>query len=296
MDARHHIEELQSLRGVAALVVAISHLSSIYLLPAAARTAIDAVCNAHASVIVFFVLSGYVLTGSLLRRGLSRPHVEGFSIGRLFRLFPALWVASAVSALFLFLCPKLLIRPEPTNWFSLYLHPFPSGLEVLSALAAIDKSLIMPVWTIFIELMGSAIMPFIVMLALMKRRLFGWVLFGMGVAAYSLAHAPHRLNSLPFIFDFMLGAWLASRKWRFVVGKASLKLLSSALVLIFFRSMCFTLHNGHLATYHFGYDDALPMLVEGIAAFFLIGLLASEHGRIPDSPQFVRDYAWQCVV
>ena len=88
------------------------------------------------------------------------------------------------------------------------------GANILAALA-IDKSLIMPVWSIFIELMGSAIMPFIVTLALVKARLFSWVLFGAGVAAYRLALAPHRLNSLPFMFDFMLGAWLASRKWTF---------------------------------------------------------------------------------
>src|ERR1700733_7768248 len=116
LDARHHIDELQSLRGVAALIVAVSHMSSIYSLPPMVRIAIDAVCNAHASIVVFFVLSGYVLTGSLQRRGLSLTSVEGFYVGRLFRLFPALWVASAISALFLFLFPQLLIHPAPSNW------------------------------------------------------------------------------------------------------------------------------------------------------------------------------------
>ena len=128
--------------------------------------------------------------------------------------------------------------------------------------------------------MGSAIMPFIVMLALVKTRLFSWVLFGTGVAAYLLAYAPHRLNSLSFMFDFMLGAWLASRKWRFFVGKSLTKFFGSAFVLIFFRSICFTLHDGQIVPHHFKYDDPLPMLVEGIAAFLLIGVLASEHGRI----------------
>jgi peptidoglycan/LPS O-acetylase OafA/YrhL len=33
LDARDHIDELQSLRGIAALMVAISHISSIYALP-----------------------------------------------------------------------------------------------------------------------------------------------------------------------------------------------------------------------------------------------------------------------
>ena len=154
MDARRHIDELQSLRGIAALIVAISHMSSIYVLPSAARIAIDAVCNAHAALVVFFALSGYVLTGSLLRRGLSGSSVEGFYIGRFFRLFPALWAASAIAALFHFLFPQSLIHPAPTFWFALYLHPCPSGLQIILALLAIDKSLIMPVWTIFIEAYG----------------------------------------------------------------------------------------------------------------------------------------------
>ena len=45
MDARHHIDELQSLRGIAALIVVISHMSSIYLPLKGLRIAIDFVCN-----------------------------------------------------------------------------------------------------------------------------------------------------------------------------------------------------------------------------------------------------------
>ncbi len=262
------------------MIVAVSHMSSIYALPAAARIAIDAVCNAHASLVVFFVLSGYVLTGSLLRRGLSRSSVEGFYIGRLFRLLPALWAASAIAASFLLLFPQMLIRPAPSDWFAMYLHPFPSAVEIILAALAIDKSLIMPVWTIFIELMGSAIMPFLVTLALMKARLFDWILLSAGLAAYSLAHAAHRLDSLSFMFDFMLGAWLASRSWRFPVGRSLPKLFAAAFVLIFFRCLWFRLRNGHFGPLNLGYDDPLPMLVEGVAAFFLIGILASEHGGV----------------
>lgn len=280
MDARRHIDELQSLRGVAALIVAVSHMSSIYLLPPGARIAIDAVCNAHASIIVFFVLSGYVLTGSLLRRGLSWSSVKGFYIARLFRLFPALWVASAVSALFLFLYPQRMIHPPITNWFILYLPPFPSEPDLVLAALAIDRSLIMPVWTIFIELMGSAIMPLLVALSLVKTRLYGWVLLGLGVAAYTLVYAPHRLNSFVYMFDFALGAWLASRNWKLFSVKSLPLILAAALTLIFFRFVWFAIRTRHAMPLYSGYGDPLPMLVEGIAAFFLIGALASEHGRV----------------
>jgi peptidoglycan/LPS O-acetylase OafA/YrhL len=280
LDARRHIDELQSLRGVAALIVAVSHMSSIYLLPPVARIAIDAVCNAHASIIVFFVLSGYVLTGSLLRRGLSWSSVKGFYVARLFRLFPALWVASAVSALFLFLYPQRMIHPAITNWFVLYLPAFPPERDLILAALAIDRSLIMPVWTIFIELMGSAIMPLLVALSLVKTRLYGWILFGMGVAAYTLVYAPHRLDSLVYMFDFALGTWLASRDWKLFSVKSLPLIFAAALTLIFFRFVWFAIRTGHAMPLYFGYGDPLAMLVEGIAAFFLIGALASEHGRV----------------
>jgi peptidoglycan/LPS O-acetylase OafA/YrhL len=279
LDARHHIDELQSLRGIAALIVVFSHMSSIYLPLKGLRIAIDFVCNAHASIIVFFVLSGYVLTGSLLRRGLSWTSVTGFYVGRVFRLFPALWVASAISALFLFLLPQQVIHPAPNFWFLLYLPSFPSAGELILSAVAFDRSLIMPVWTIFIELMGSAIMPLMVSIALARARLFNWVLAGMGLASYLLAHAPHRLNSLAYMFDFALGVWLASRKHNPFAGKSLPALLGAAFALIFFRFVWFSILHGRIMPLY-GYDDPLPMLVEGIAATVLIGILASEHGRI----------------
>jgi peptidoglycan/LPS O-acetylase OafA/YrhL len=280
LDARPHIDELQSLRGIAALIVAVSHLSSIYVLPPRARIAIDAVCNAHACIVVFFVLSGYVLTGSLVRRGLSWPSVRAFYVGRLFRLFPALWVASTVSALFLFLYPRLTIHPALSFWFYLFLHPFPSLKQLILAALAIDTSLIMPVWTIFIELMGSALMPILVSIALARARLFSYIVLGTLLAAYLLAHAPHRLDSLSYMSDFALGVWLASRRWPFFAGKSLPTLFGATFTLIFFRFAYFAISNGHSAPLFFGYDDPVPMLIEGLAAFFLVGALASEHGRV----------------
>lgn len=282
LAARHHIDELQSLRGVAALIVAVSHISSIYALPPAARIAIDSVFNAHACIIVFFVLSGYVLTKSLLRRGLSLSSIEGYYVGRLFRLLPALWVASTISALFLLSYPELTIHPAPDFWFLPYLHSFPSPIELTLAVLAIDRSLIMPVWTIFVELMGSAVMPLMVITALARARLFNWILLGMCLVAYVLAyaHAPHRLDSLAYMFDFGLGVGLASRDWPFFVRRSLPKLFGAAFTLIFFRFVWFAIRCGHPVPLYFGYGDPLPMLVEGIAAFFLIGVLASEQGRI----------------
>ncbi len=149
------------------------------------------------------------------------------------------------------------------------------------AALAIDKSLIMPVWTIFIEFMGSALMPLLVAVSLLRGRLYGCIVLGLGLAGYALAYAPHRLDSLAYMFDFALGTWLASRNWKLFSGKSLPVILSAAFVLIFFRFVWFAVRTGHGMPLYFGYVDPLPMLVEGIAAFFLIGALASEHGHAP---------------
>jgi peptidoglycan/LPS O-acetylase OafA/YrhL len=128
--------------------------------------------------------------------------------------------------------------------------------------------------------MGSAIMPLLVALSLVRMRLYGWILLGMGLAAYTLVHAPHRLNSLGYMFDFALGTWLASRDWKLFSAKPLPIIIAAALTLIFFRFAWFAILTGHPRSLYFGYDQPLPMLVEGTAAFFLIGALASEHGRV----------------
>jgi hypothetical protein len=90
-----------------------------------------------------------------------------------------LWVASAISALFLLLYPQMTIHPALSFWFYLFLHPFPPLPQLILAPLAIDKSLIMPVWTIFIELIGSTIMPILVSIALTRARLFSYIVVGM---------------------------------------------------------------------------------------------------------------------
>jgi peptidoglycan/LPS O-acetylase OafA/YrhL len=280
VQTRRHIEELQSLRGVAALVVAISHMSSVYAISSALRISIDALFNAHASLIVFFVLSGYVLTGSLMRRGLTRSSALSFYLGRLFRLFPALWAASAISAFFLWLFPARAI-PGVTFWFAIYLEASPSWPKVILAAFAFNQCLIMPVWTVFIELMGSALMPLMVRVAVARASLFPWLVLGTACGTYFLARAPHRLDSLGYLFDFALGVLLASRSWKFFSQGLTFKLPAAIFALVFFRFLWFTFLKGHPIPLYDGYDDPLPMLVESVAAFFVVGALSSEGGRAP---------------
>jgi len=66
MEVRHpHVPELQSIRGLAALAVLLHHCSFLFVTSSTFHFFAEALFNAHAAVVIFFVLSGYVLVRSL---------------------------------------------------------------------------------------------------------------------------------------------------------------------------------------------------------------------------------------
>ncbi|MET9407529.1 acyltransferase [Streptomyces sp. NPDC002935] len=84
---------LDALRGVAALLVAFDHSS--YAFMAESREQLMPLVNiGRYGVLVFFLVSGYVIPASLERRGC----VRSFWIGRVFRVYP-LWAAVVGSVL-----------------------------------------------------------------------------------------------------------------------------------------------------------------------------------------------------
>jgi peptidoglycan/LPS O-acetylase OafA/YrhL len=86
---------LDALRGVAALAVVFQHLGP-YLLPHA-EAAVDRRMDLGIfGVMLFFLVSGYIVPASLERRG----DVRGFWVGRIFRLYP-LYLTVIAAAVFL---------------------------------------------------------------------------------------------------------------------------------------------------------------------------------------------------
>ena len=86
---------LDALRGIAALVVVFDH-SSYAFLPDLRRELMPHVNTSRYGIMVFFLVSGYLIPASLERRGC----VRGFWIGRVFRLYP-LWAAAVTAVLVL---------------------------------------------------------------------------------------------------------------------------------------------------------------------------------------------------
>lgn len=85
---------LDALRGGAALAVALHHASYVYL-PSVRVWLKEWFDPGLFGVLVFFLVSGYIVPASLERRG----SVRGFWIGRFFRIYPLLAVTSLLAIL-----------------------------------------------------------------------------------------------------------------------------------------------------------------------------------------------------
>ncbi|MER5354949.1 acyltransferase [Kitasatospora sp. NPDC002551] len=89
---------LDALRGFAALMVAFHHFEVVNILPPAIGGAIWWHFDLGLyGVMLFFIVSGYIIPASLERRG----DVRAFWIGRIFRIYPALIIGIAVSIMIL---------------------------------------------------------------------------------------------------------------------------------------------------------------------------------------------------
>jgi peptidoglycan/LPS O-acetylase OafA/YrhL len=207
-----HFESLDGLRGAAALAVVIHHSANVYLntetrsvwlltpiLRALARLG-------HPAVLLFFVLSGFVLYVSFLR-GHDRSY-RSFLSRRVFRLYPALIVAVAGAALIHWLqSPRDCSAYDP--WVaSCWCHDLTVGgtLRIMSLLGLrAEDNLFNPVlWSLFIEMRFSIVF---MLLAVVCQR--SWiVIFAVGVASY-LAGA-HLLAALGYREPFLMGDSLAS--------------------------------------------------------------------------------------
>ncbi|MDH6703641.1 peptidoglycan/LPS O-acetylase OafA/YrhL [Kitasatospora sp. MAA19] len=87
---------LDALRGLAALVVALHHFGILEMLPFGGAVWSHFDLGLY-GVMVFFLVSGYIIPASLERRG----DVRAFWVGRLFRIYPALIATFVVAIMIL---------------------------------------------------------------------------------------------------------------------------------------------------------------------------------------------------
>ncbi len=180
-----HSVRLQSLRGIAALCVAVGHAFTVMsngriedahfsLRPGNALLAAgEVLVQPNTSVILFYVLSGFVLGESLRRRTAASAvgHLGAFAVRRLWRLLPVMWLSILFAA-----AVAVLLRGTSfagtTAWFNQFSSVATSPGILLQNFLALSHSINSVLWSIQIELVTIALLPPLVWLNA-RTSLFG---------------------------------------------------------------------------------------------------------------------------
>lgn len=203
------IEALQGLRGIAAIMVTFAHSLLIFDSPVWFRKA-QMLFNGQAAVVVFFVLSGFVLTLSLRRYQTDASlDLPAFYLKRIFRLYPALWVATLAGLLYFVFIHRHFTIPNPTTdfWALRYPEHRFTPLHIAASFAGTLAFLVPPVWSIFVEIVGSIFMPFIAWAAFRKHEWFGVGLGVMLMVSLTIGGLTYYQFGM-YLGYFMLGAAL----------------------------------------------------------------------------------------
>lgn len=217
---KQFLVSLESLRGLAALSVCWIHCW-VAVIPASAYNwetllgtadlsykigfLIVSPFSGRNAVVLFFLLSGFVLASSLkfrLQSG-SKNVYRDFFIGRIFRLMPAATLVTLLSALIMTVVLNTVEFPKAgAAWFVRYLEP-PTLHDVFGALM-LQNSLNPVYWSLKAEVFGSLIFPLIFWLLANSLQNKWRTLFTLGcsilISWYFRGIAPLR-----FWFCFPLG-------------------------------------------------------------------------------------------
>jgi peptidoglycan/LPS O-acetylase OafA/YrhL len=159
-------DELDSLRGLAASTVLLSHLfiilPSIYLINEMRKTPIHIFWAGHEAVILFFVLSGFVLSLPFFRDKI--PKYRDYLIKRFCRIYIPYFVAISISIICMLLFSRTGIT-ELSNWFNAeWTTPLSFGLLIQHIFLIGEfktQSFNGVIWSLVHEMRISIIFPFL---------------------------------------------------------------------------------------------------------------------------------------
>jgi peptidoglycan/LPS O-acetylase OafA/YrhL len=209
-DHSGHIVELQSLRGIAATAVLFGHVIGYYAIPDW-LVFLGKLSNGRAAVVVFFVLSGYVLTRSLRSSTFDLDAVVRFYLQRGFRIYPALWVASLLSLGYLVaLHWNIPVDNVGPNFASLFRVDRYDLLNITASFAGMQAYLLPQAWSIFNEIVASIAMPGIAFVALRHPRWMPLMLIIATGVSFAVEWSPYEIAL--YFMDFIVGAAIAMHR------------------------------------------------------------------------------------
>ena len=270
LQRSEHIPELQSLRGIGAVAVVVAHCLVSYDVPPWFIQFQKVLANGQAAVVVFFVLSGYVLTRSLQKARFNRDNVLRFYVQRMFRLYPAIWAASALGLAYLFALHWQIPpdRPGPAIRHAFRPDRF-DALHIVASIAGMTTFIVPQLWTIFVEIVASLALPGIAFAALYRKRLFAYLLALALMVSFAVPNTYY--HTTMYLVDFVVGAGLAIPGLAATLFQnAPARSVVAAGFLIFACTQFLP----------FDYYSPVIHLVEMTAATLIIGVLIGAAGRV----------------
>ncbi|WP_158630108.1 acyltransferase [Cohnella sp. AR92] len=230
---KERLAQLDSLRGIAAVIVVLTHLIAnalIAVMPGFLRQALTAtlspfsvLTNGRAAVISFFILSGFVLSLPILQEG--RIHYSSYLVRRFFRLYIPYLAAIALSLIFYSLCRHHLpigALSDDVNHTWLSIHPSVIWEHIIAVGSIHSSEIDVVIWSLVHEMRISIVFPFVVLL-LKDARWFYSIAIGMALSALGIANSyfhwqtyegmPTTLfDSLHYLNFFIIGMLLAKHR------------------------------------------------------------------------------------
>ena len=162
IDFRTRFPALDGLRGVALIVVFLSHFAFFFV---SGRVWHVFILHAHISIDLWFVLSGFLITGILYDTRADTQFFRRFYLRRAIRIFPIFYL---VAAILLLLTPVLLLRWRPQQMYYLvylgnyFTNSHPNLTIVGSARSRTFYIQLVHLWSLCIEEQFYLIWPLIV--------------------------------------------------------------------------------------------------------------------------------------
>lgn len=307
----NRIKSLDSIRGIAALIVLFHHCyllingfeapariildTGSFLLDRILSIFINSFTAGPSAVIIFFILSGFVLTLSLLNREQSYKH---FLLSRIFRIYPVLFVSLFISYLLHLLIGINNIPPDSiaSEWYRTEFFPKPPvitdflGSLALTGIKPDHIYLNAPSWSMVHEMRISLIFPFLVLLFSTSKEpakflVLAFIISMLGAIATDFMVATRMMiakdgliegtflypvmGTVSSLIFFVMGIFLALRRER--MNKAIGRLSS--------RNKLFLLLAAILALVYYDYDvKGFVSYLRAIGAVVLLSLAFSWHG------------------
>jgi peptidoglycan/LPS O-acetylase OafA/YrhL len=282
------VPDLEACRGIAAVLVAGAHAAYSPVIMAGKSDALlkiggywstsgltvnnslDAAClwilrallNSTGAVLFFFVLSGFVLAGSLHRSGLSLRAAAEFLAARVFRIYPAIIATVSLFTLWYFATGKYIDIPG-------------TDLQtVLRNMALLIVHMNGVMWTMQVELIAIPVILF----AFAVGRINVFLALALAVALLGASYYDWYLNLVPapgiprpkYLYAFVLGVAV------FFGGRWLVDRVNSALLMILGCLVFFTA-NIDISSYYWRELANYQHLIEVVAAALMVAALA--YGR-----------------